>query len=276
MAKVVGVRFQRMGKVYDFVLNEVEETARGGHVLVDTAKGVELGQVVSGPREYEAGNGTGELKRVVRQATLADMERAAENEQKAGRALALCREKVFAHGVPMRPVDAEYSFTGNRVTIYFTADDRVDFRDLVRDLAGNLRVRVELRQIGVRDAAKLLGGIGPCGRLTCCSTFLTDFEPVSIRMAKDQHLSLNPSKLSGLCGRLKCCLRYEYGGERYPDANGDGCNGCTAAKADGAGAVAVAAGAAAGAATGATAGATIGATAGAAAGGGCGGCSHRH
>lgn len=264
MGRVVGVRLQRLGKVCDFLLEDAAEAAQGDFVVVDTAKGVEMGQVVSEPRENE-GNGTADLKKVVRRATLTDMERAAENEQRAGRALALCREKVFAHGVPMRPVDAEYSFGGNRVTIYFTADDRVDFRELVRDLAGALRARVDLRQIGVRDAAKLLGGIGPCGRPTCCSTFLTDFEPVSIRMAKDQHLPLNPSKLSGLCGRLKCCLRYEFGGERYPDAGENGCNGCAAAaKADGAGAVAVAAGGGAVAARGG------------AAGGGCGGCSHRH
>lgn len=260
MGRVVGVRFQRLGKVCDFAVDEAAEAAPGDFVVVDTAKGVELGQVVSGPRDHE-GNGTADLKKVVRRATLVDMERASEIEQRSGRALAVCREKVFALGVPMRPVDAEYSFGGNRVTIYFTADDRVDFRDLVRDLAGALRARVELRQIGVRDAAKLLGGIGPCGRQTCCSTFLTDFEPVSIRMAKDQHLSLNPSKLSGLCGRLKCCLRYEYGGERYPDAGENGCNGCAAAKTDGAGAVAVAAGG------------TV--AAGGAAGGACVGCAHR-
>lgn len=216
MSQVVGVRFKRAGKVYDFLAEETG-LAVGDPVLVETARGMDVGEVVTRPRDVPEGPAAGELKRVLRRAHSADLDRVRANEEKASRALALCREKARARGLDMRPVDAEVAFEGNKVTIYFTSEGRVDFRELVREMAGALRARIEFRQIGVRDAAKMLGGLGACGRPLCCATFLTEFRPVSIRMAKEQHLALNPAKISGICGRLMCCLRYE-------------CNGCGASE----------------------------------------------
>ncbi len=208
MSQVVGVRFKRAGKVYDFLAEETG-IGVGDQVLVETSRGTELGEVVTRPRDLAEPPPEGELKRVLRRAHPGDLDRVRANQDKATRALRLCREKAQAHGLDMRPVDAEVTFDGNKVTIYFTSEGRVDFRELVRELAGALRARVEFRQIGVRDAAKMLGGLGSCGRPLCCASFLTEFRPVSIRMAKEQHLALNPAKISGLCGRLMCCLRYE-------------------------------------------------------------------
>ena len=187
------------------------EVAAGDEVLVETQRGTEVGEVVAAPQEVPELPADEDGRRILRRLTDADRERLQANERKAARALALCREKAAALGVPMRPVEAEYAFDGNKVTIYFTAEGRVDFRHLVRELASALKARVEFRQIGVRDAARMLGGLGPCGRPLCCTTFLTDFRPISIRMAKEQNLALNPAKISGLCGRLLCCLRYEAG-----------------------------------------------------------------
>lgn len=181
-------------------------------MVVETARGMELGQVVSGPRDAEVRGDQPELKRVLRLASPEDLERMRANEQRAQRALRLCREKAAKLGVSLKPVDAECAFDSNKITIYFTAEGRVDFRELVRELAGALKCRVELRQIGVRDEARLLGGLGPCGRPLCCTTFLSEFRPVSIRMAKEQNLALNPGKISGLCGRLMCCLHFEADG----------------------------------------------------------------
>ncbi len=209
MPKVVRVRFRPSGRVQTVLAGT--EVAAGDKVLVETQRGTEVGEVVANPQEVPELPADDDGRRVLRRLTDADRERLLANERKAARALALCREKAAALGVPMRPVEAEYAFDGNKVTIYFTAEGRVDFRDLVRELASALKSRVEFRQIGVRDAARMLGGLGPCGRPLCCTTFLSDFRPVSIRMAKEQNLALNPAKISGLCGRLLCCLRYEAG-----------------------------------------------------------------
>ncbi len=210
MEKIVGVRFRWTGKTYDFAAGSLQ-LVLGDRVVVETVRGIEIGQVVSGPREVD-GEPDQELKRVLRLASPEDLERARSNEQKAQRALRVCREKAAKLGVNLKPVDAEYAFDSNKVTIYFTAEGRVDFRELVRELASTLKARVELRQIGVRDEARLLGGLGPCGRPLCCTTFLSEFRPVSIRMAKEQNLALNPGKISGLCGRLMCCLHFEAEG----------------------------------------------------------------
>lgn len=210
MEYIVGVRFRPSGKIYNFLASN-KDLPIGEKVLVETTQGLELGQVAAKPREAAEGE-TEQHKRIIRVATKEDLAKAKQNEEKAARALRICREKVAKHGLEIRPVSAEYTFDGNKLTIYFTAEGRVDFRALVRDLVSVLKCRIELRQIGVRDEAALLGGLGPCGRMLCCSTFLTEFKPVSIRMAKEQNLSLNPSKISGLCGRLMCCLRYESDG----------------------------------------------------------------
>ncbi len=215
---VVGLRFRPSGKVYHFIAPD-KDYSLGEKVLVETAQGLELGQVATRPRE--AANGEDhQHKKIIRRASSEDLERAKQNNEKAMRALQVCKEKVAKHGLELRPVEAEYAFDGSKVTIYFTAEGRVDFRALVRDLVSALKCRVELRQIGVRDEAALLGGLGPCGRTLCCSSFLTEFKPVSIRMAKEQNLSLNPGKISGLCGRLMCCLRYESESAINDEANG--------------------------------------------------------
>ncbi|MDQ7794417.1 MAG: stage 0 sporulation family protein [bacterium] len=208
MPRVVGVRFRRAGKVYYFAPGDLE-LAAGDRVLVETVRGVELGQVVGPARDVAEADITTPLKAVIRRATGEDLASIQDNRAKERDALRVAKEKVEARGLDMNLVDVEYGFDGGRIIFYFTADGRVDFRELVKDLAAVFRTRIELRQIGVRDEAKLLGGLGACGRELCCCSFLTDFQPVSIRMAKDQNLSLNPAKISGLCGRLMCCLRYE-------------------------------------------------------------------
>lgn len=218
MVRVVGVRFKKAGKVYYFDPAEFLVTA-GAKVVVETARGIEYGDVAVGPKDVPEEQVVQPLKKVLRIGTEKDALVAAENKRKEQEAFGLAIKKIEVHGLDMNLVDVEYTFDGSKNIFYFTAEGRVDFRDLVRDLAGVFRTRIEMRQIGVRDEAKLLGGIGPCGRILCCTSFLGDFAPVSIRMAKDQNLSLNPSKISGLCGRLMCCLRYEQ--ETYDAAKKD-------------------------------------------------------
>lgn len=208
MVKVVGVRFKPAGKIYYFDPGEYE-LSQGQHVIVETARGVEYGEVVTPPKEVDEADVVQPLKKVLRPATEEDARIVQENKQKEERAFAICEEKIAKHGLEMKLIDVEYTFDNNKIIFYFTADGRVDFRELVRDLASVFRTRIELRQIGVRDEAKMIGGVGPCGRVLCCASFLGDFEPVSIRMAKQQNLTLNPTKISGICGRLMCCLRYE-------------------------------------------------------------------
>lgn len=208
MYNVVGVRFKKAGKIYyfdpiDFALEKDQ------YVIVETARGVEYGKVVVAIKQVDEHDVVLPLKQVVRPADERDRIQVEENQSESQRAFDLGTEKIVEHSLEMKLVDVEYTFDRNKIIFYFTAEGRVDFRDLVKDLASVFRTRIELRQIGVRDEAKMLGGIGPCGRMLCCSTFLGDFEPVSIKMAKDQNLSLNPSKISGLCGRLMCCLKYE-------------------------------------------------------------------
>ncbi len=208
MVKVVGVRFKEAGKIYYFDPEQITLCA-GDSVIVETARGIEFGQVVVGEKMVSENDIVQPLKKVLRKATQKDMEKIQENIQKEREAFDLCLKKIDAHNLDMKLVSVEYTFDGSKVIFYFTADGRVDFRELVKDLAAVFRTRIELRQIGVRDEAKMLGGIGSCGRMLCCSTFLGEFQPVSIRMAKEQNLSLNPAKISGLCGRLMCCLKYE-------------------------------------------------------------------
>jgi cell fate regulator YaaT (PSP1 superfamily) len=205
---VVGIRFKKAGKIYYFdpaaYILEV-----GQYVIVETARGIEYGKVVVPIRQVDEHDVVLPLKQVVRPADTRDRLQVDENAIEAKRAFDLAHTKIIEHSLDMKLVDVEYTFDRNKIIFYFTAEGRVDFRELVKDLAAVFRTRIELRQIGVRDEAKLLGGIGPCGRMLCCSTFLGDFDPVSIKMAKDQNLSLNPTKISGLCGRLMCCLKYE-------------------------------------------------------------------
>lgn len=208
MPSVVGVRFKRAGKVYYFDPAQIE-LQKGDQVIVETARGLEYGEVVSPVREVQAEDVVAPLKAVIRKATPEDTIQLTENKRKETEAFAVGGERIAAHGLQMKLVDVEHTFDGSKIIFYFTADGRVDFRELVKDLASIFRTRIELRQIGVRDEAKMLGGLGTCGRALCCSTFLGDFAPVSIKMAKEQNLSLNPGKISGLCGRLMCCLRYE-------------------------------------------------------------------
>ncbi|MGE5579689.1 MAG: stage 0 sporulation family protein [Bacillota bacterium] len=215
MAIVVGVRFKDRGKVYYFDPGELV-IKQGDQVLVETVRGIEMGCVTMGPKDVAEDKLVTPLKRVLRVATPEDLVTEENNKKKVTEAMEVAKQKVTDHGLEMHLVDAEYTFDGSRVVLYFTADGRVDFRELVKDLAGALHTRVELRQIGVRDQAKMTGGIGPCGRPLCCATFLNDFLPVSIKMAKDQNLSLNPTKISGTCGRLLCCLRFEC--EHYEEA----------------------------------------------------------
>ncbi|HHT46971.1 MAG TPA: stage 0 sporulation family protein [Firmicutes bacterium] len=208
MPKVVGVRFRRAGKIYYFDPGNLE-LKQGQGLIVETSRGLEFGEVVLENREVSEEEIVSPLRVVRRIATEADYKQLAENKQKEKEAISICQEKIEKHNLQMKLVDVEYTFDHNKIIFYFTADNRVDFRELVKDLASVFRTRIELRQIGVRDEAKMLGGLGPCGRGLCCATFLGDFGPVSIRMAKDQNLSLNPTKISGICGRLMCCLRYE-------------------------------------------------------------------
>ncbi|WP_297570303.1 stage 0 sporulation family protein [uncultured Anaerovibrio sp.] len=208
MQTVVGVRFKRAGKIYYFGPGDLD-IQTNDDVIVETARGIEYGTAVIGPREVPDSDVVLPLKEVLRKATEADKNKVIDNAHKEREAFAICEEKIKAHGLPMKLVQVEYTFDVNKIIFYFTADGRIDFRELVKDLAAVFRTRIELRQIGVRDEAKLMGGIGCCGRPLCCNTFLGDFEPVSIRMAKEQNLSLNPTKISGICGRLMCCLKYE-------------------------------------------------------------------
>ena len=208
MPTVVGIRFKKACKIYYFD-PAASGVAKGDHAIVETARGVEYGEVVIGPREVDESSIVPPLKPVMRNATAEDDLKLAENKIREKEAFNICLRKIKNHELPMRLIDVEFTFDVNKIIFYFTADGRIDFRELVKDLASVFRTRIELRQIGVRDEAKMLGGIGSCGRPLCCATFLGDFEPVSIRMAKDQNLSLNPTKISGICGRLMCCLKYE-------------------------------------------------------------------
>ncbi|RXT08986.1 stage 0 sporulation family protein [Ammoniphilus sp. CFH 90114] len=208
MVEVVGIRFKKAGKIYYFDPGELP-VEKNGFAIVETARGVEYGQVVIGRKQVSENDVVFPLKKVIRLATEEDSEQVHMNKIMAAEALQVCQDKIITHQLDMKLIDVEYTFDRNKIIFYFTAEGRVDFRELVKDLAFVFRTRIELRQIGVRDEAKMLGGIGPCGRILCCSTFLGDFEPVSIKMAKDQNLSLNPVKISGLCGRLMCCLKYE-------------------------------------------------------------------
>ena len=208
MATVIGVRFKKAGKVYYFDPCDFWPKP-GQNVVVETARGIEFGEVVTGARSVSDEQIVSPLKKVVRIATEEDEQRAAYNAQREKEAFRICQEKVAKHKLEMKLVSVEYTFDNSKIIFYFTANGRVDFRELVKDLAGVFKMRIELRQIGVRDEAKMLGGLGSCGRPICCGAFLGDFQPVSIKMAKEQNLSLNPSKISGQCGRLMCCLKYE-------------------------------------------------------------------
>ncbi|HDX9614155.1 MULTISPECIES: PSP1 domain-containing protein [Bacillus] len=208
MYDVVGVRFKKAGKVYYFDPNQFD-ISENEFVIVETVRGIEYGKVVITKKQVDENDVVLPLKKVIRIANENDRTLVEENKHAAKEAYQVCQQKVVEHNLDMKLVDVEYTFDRNKIIFYFTADGRIDFRELVKDLAAIFRTRIELRQIGVRDEAKMLGGIGPCGRMLCCSTFLGDFEPVSIKMAKDQNLSLNPAKISGLCGRLMCCLKYE-------------------------------------------------------------------
>lgn len=216
MVKVIGVRFRRAGKVYYFD-PAGKQIENGEHVIVETARGIEYGSVVLSTREVDESKVIPPLKSVIRIATPEDDEIERKNREKEKEAFKICLEKIRKHNLDMKLIDAEYTFDNNKVLFYFTADGRIDFRELVKDLAAVFKTRIELRQIGVRDETKILGGIGICGRPLCCSTFLSEFAPVSIRMAKEQNLSLNPTKISGVCGRLMCCLKNEE--ETYEELN---------------------------------------------------------
>lgn len=208
MIEVIGVRFKKAGKIYYFDPGDYDITL-DGYVIVETVRGIEFGKVVIASKQVDAEDVVLPLKKVLRLADEKDKMTVVENQQRSETAFETCAEKITEHKLDMNLVEVEYTFDRNKIIFYFTADGRVDFRNLVKDLAALFKTRIELRQIGVRDEAKMLGGIGPCGLMLCCSTFLGDFEPVSIKMAKDQNLSLNPAKISGLCGRLMCCLKYE-------------------------------------------------------------------
>ncbi len=209
MISVIGVRFKRAGKIYYFDPENLD-IKRGGCVIVETARGVEFGEVLAGRKEVSEEEIVSPLKKVIRIATPEDYKQVEENKKKEKEAHSACMQKIKEHKLNMKLISVEYTFDRNKVLFYFTADGRVDFRELVKDLAAIFKTRIELRQIGVRDEAKMLGGLGICGKRLCCSAFLDDFEPVSIKMAKDQSLSLNPTKISGICGRLMCCLKYEH------------------------------------------------------------------
>lgn len=208
MVRVAGVRFKSAGKVYYFDPDEFEVEVND-QVIVETARGLEFGTITLGITEVKEETVVQPLKKIVRFATEEDKKRHQENEEKRSKALQLCQEKIDNHKLDMKLIDVEYTFDSRKIIFYFTADGRVDFRELVKDLASVFKMRIELRQIGVRDEAKMLSGIGPCGKKLCCSSWLSDFQPVSIKMAKVQNLSLNPTKISGICGRLMCCLKYE-------------------------------------------------------------------
>lgn len=214
MTKVIGVRFKANGKSYYFSPGELE-LQQGDHVIVETARGTECGEVAKGPHDVPDSSIVKPLKTVTRMADAVDVRRMQQNRADEKRAFSVCEERIAKHKLDMKLVDVEYTLDRNKILFYFTADGRIDFRDLVKDLAGVFRTRIELRQIGVRDESKMLGGLGICGQPFCCSRFLRDFQPVSIKMAKEQGLSLNPSKISGSCGRLMCCLAYEQPAYEY-------------------------------------------------------------
>ena len=216
MIKVIGVRFRKAGKVYFFDPAEME-IKTGDHVIVETARGIEFGHVVLGNREVDEKKVIQPLKPVIRMANKNDEEIEKKNKEKEKEAFRICLEKIKKHNLQMKLIDAEYTFDNNKVLFYFTADGRIDFRELVKDLAAVFKTRIELRQIGVRDETKILGGVGICGRPLCCHSYLSEFIPVSIKMAKEQNLSLNPTKISGVCGRLMCCLKNEE--ETYEELN---------------------------------------------------------
>jgi len=216
MSTVIGVRFRTTGKIYYFS-PETFPARRGSHVIVETSRGTEYGLVVGDPMEIAEEKVQQPLRPILRMAEAQDEERERANREKEKEAFSVCREKIRSHGLEMKLIDAEYTFDGSKILFYFTADGRVDFRELVRDLAGTFHTRIELRQVGVRDETRILGGIGVCGRTLCCHSYLTDFAPVSIKMAKEQSLSLNPTKISGTCGRLMCCLKNEE--ETYEELN---------------------------------------------------------
>ena len=216
MIKVIGVRFRQAGKIYNFSPADFQVKV-GDHVIVETARGIEYGSVVQGIREVSDDKVIMPLKSVIRIATEEDDKKAIENNEKEKKAFKICKEKIAKHGLEMKLIETEYTFDNNKVLFYFTADGRIDFRELVKDLASVFKTRIELRQVGVRDETKMLGGIGICGRPLCCNTYLSEFIPVSIKMAKEQSLSLNPTKISGICGRLMCCLKNEQ--EAYEELN---------------------------------------------------------
>ena len=214
MAEIVGVKFKEVGKIYYFDPNG-EKFEKGSFAIVETVRGIECGEVAIGNKDVDEEEIVKPLKKIIRAATPKDVETYESNKKKEEEAAEICRSRIEFHKLEMNLVDVEYTFDGGKILFYFTADGRVDFRDLVKDLAGIFKTRIELRQIGVRDKAKMVGGIGICGRPFCCSTFLGDFQPVSIKMAKEQGLSLNPGKISGCCGRLMCCLKYEQESYKY-------------------------------------------------------------
>lgn len=229
MQTVIGVRFKKAGKIYYFDPDD-KELALGGFVIVETSRGQEFGEIVVGPKQVSLAEVVQPLKKVIRAAVEEDCQKILENRQKEEEAFDAALQKIQEHALDMKLVDVEYTFDRSKVIFYFTAEGRVDFRELVKDLATIFRTRIELRQIGVRDEAKMIGGLGPCGRILCCHSFLGEFEPVSIRMAKDQNLSLNPTKISGVCGRLMCCLRYES--ESYEEMKAEQQNGLNGAEPD--------------------------------------------
>ena len=216
MIKVIGVRFRQAGKIYNFSPADFQVKV-GDNVIVETARGIEYGSVVQGIREVADDKVIMPLKSVIRIATEEDDKKAIENNEKEKKAFKICKEKIAKHGLEMKLIETEYTFDNNKVLFYFTADGRIDFRELVKNLASVFKTRIELRQVGVRDETKMLGGIGICGRPLCCNTYLSEFIPVSIKMAKEQSLSLNPTKISGICGRLMCCLKNEQ--EAYEELN---------------------------------------------------------
>lgn len=220
MIKIIGVRFRNAGKIYYFSPGDYEIES-GQHVIVETARGIEYGYVVLGNRDVEDGKVMQPLKPVIRMATKEDEEKEVSNKKKEKDAFKICLEKIKKHNLEMKLIDVEYTFDNNKILFYFTADGRIDFRELVKDLAAVFKTRIELRQVGVRDETKIVGGIGICGRSLCCHSYLSEFIPVSIKMAKEQNLSLNPTKISGVCGRLMCCLKneeetYEYLNSKLP------------------------------------------------------------
>ena len=218
MVKVIGVRFRQAGKIYNFDPLDFKIEV-GNHVIVETARGIEYGKVVQSVQEKNEEDVIMPLKPVIRVATEEDDKIAKQNKDKEKKAFFICKEKIKKHGLEMKLIDIEYTFDNNKVLFYFTADGRIDFRELVKDLASVFKTRIELRQVGVRDETKMLGGIGICGRPLCCSTYLSEFIPVSIKMAKEQNLSLNPTKISGICGRLMCCLKNEQEAYEYLNSN---------------------------------------------------------